>query len=171
LNKGPFHFDGLLTVPFIVRWPAGLVSGRTVSSLTSHLDFLPTLLDEAGLKYPEGAVPDPPECARQRPALVGASLTPLLTGAAEAVHDAVLVENDEDYIGSNLRTVVTDRYKLTCYSGREYGELFDLERDPGELHNLWDDPASAGVKRELQVRLLDVLMETESPLPRRMSHA
>jgi hypothetical protein len=39
--------------------------------------------------------------------------------------------------------------------GETYGQLFDLVNDPGEVHNLWDDPAYAGRKCEL----LDVLRE------------
>ncbi len=171
INKGPFHFEGLLKVPFIVRWPGNCQAGAAVSALTSHLDFLPTLLEAVGAPYPEGKVPDPPEAGRQRPPLVGKSMQPLLMDASAAIHDAVLVENDEDYMGSNLRTLITPRYKLTCYSEHDFGELFDLENDPGELHNLWDKPEYRELKQELRAKLLEQIMLTDSPLPRRISHA
>ena len=171
MNKGPFHFEGLLKVPFIVRWPGKYASGHEISCLTSHLDFLPTMLDVLGLAYPEGDVPDPPEALRQRPPLVGSSMTPLLAGGTEPIHTAVLVENDEDYIGINLLTVVTEHYKLNCYSGHDFGELFDLQEDPDELHNLWDMPEHQTLKFEMKARLLETVIDTESPLPRRLSHA
>ena len=95
----------------------------------------------------------------------------LFTSSTEPIHTAILVENDEDYIGSNLRTVVTERYKLTCYSGHDFGELFDLQEDPNELPNLWDVPEYQTLKLEMKAKLLETIMNTESPLPRRLSHA
>lgn len=171
LNKGPFHFEGLLLTPFIARWPGRCPAGTAVSSLTSHLDFVPTLLDVLGLAFPEGNTPTPPEAEHQRPPLVGKSMQGLLLGGSNPIHDVVLVENDEDYLGTNLRTVVTERFKLTCYSARPFGELFDLKEDPHELRNLWDDPGSQTLKGELKMKLLDEIMATDSPLPRRISHA
>jgi len=171
LNKGPFHFEGLLRTPFIVRWPRRFPAGRTVRGLTSHLDFVPTILDIVGVPYPEGNVPDPPEAEQQRAALVGHSMRPLLEGRAEQIQDAVLIENDEDYIGSNLRTVVTERYKLTCYSDGRCGELFDMGKDPGERHNLWNADGMRDVKADLTAKLLERIAATDNPLPRRISHA
>ena len=41
------------------------------------------------------------------------------------------------------------RHKLSVYHGHEIGELFDLETDPWEFDNLWEDPAAAGIKAKL----------------------
>ena len=105
----------------------------------------------------------------------GRPLTPLLTGAANSVQDAIIIENDEDYIGLRLRTLVTDTHQLTVYVGddgeQEYGDLFDTENDPGQLHNLWHDPTIQGLKQELKVRLMEELIRTDNRLPRRQSHA
>jgi uncharacterized sulfatase len=49
-----------------------------------------------------------------------------------------------------LNTYVDDRYKITVYYRQPYGELYDLQEDPAEIHNLWDDPSH----RELKMRLL-----------------
>jgi arylsulfatase A-like enzyme len=170
LNKGPFHFDGLLRVPFL--WAgSGIASGRRTSTLASQLDFAPTVLDLAGMDIPEGIVPRRTEAPEQMPAWPGRSLRPVLEGAAPSVREAVLVENDEDYLGLRLRTLVTDRWQLTVYGGQEYGELFDLREDPGQLHNLWTSPQHQDVKAELHRRLLHEVVETDSALPRRLGHA
>jgi hypothetical protein len=91
------------------------------------------------------------------------------------VQGAVVIENDEDYLGLRLRTLVTPTHQLTLYvteHGEEpYGELFDLEKDPGQVTNLWADPHSRLIKAELKDRLLAELIRTDSRLPRRSSHA
>ena len=48
-----------------------------------------------------------------------------------------------------LRTVRTRRHKLTLELHSGAGELYDLDVDPGEMENRFDDPAYAGVRREL----------------------
>jgi len=105
------------------------------------------------------------------PAWPGRSLVPLLEGRERSVRDAVIVEDDEDYLGLRLRTLITERYQLTVYGGQEYGELFDLREDPGQLHNLWNSPTHRALRDELLHRLLHELIETDSALPRRLTHA
>lgn len=172
INKGPFHFEGLLRVPMIWSWPGRLAQGRATPALASLLDFVPTILDLAGgLPAPgDGAFGKEIE-EHQLPALPGRSLSPVLRGEAASVQDSVIVENDEDWIGLRLRTLVTDRHKLTVYTGQEYGELFDLEADPDETRNLWNAPESQSLKADLTRRLFERLAETDTFLPRRVAHA
>ena len=42
-------------------------------------------------------------------------------------------------------------------------ELYDVQRDPGQINNLADDPAHAGVKEELALKLSEYLRETGDP--------
>ena len=172
LNKGPFHFEGLLRVPMIWSCP-GRFTPRSTPELASILDIAPTILDLAGVPQPEG--PASSEAPQQPPAWPGRSLVPMLTGASAAVQDSVVVENDEDYLGLRLRTLITRTHKLTTYTAPRgpapFGELFDLVRDPHEVQNLWSDPAHTGLRRELIERLHYRLTETDSALPRRLSHA
>ena len=139
----------------------------------SLLDFAPTVLELAGVPVPEG--PASAEAPMQPPAWAGRSQVPVLTGSADKVQDAILVENDEDYLGLRLRTLITPRYKLTTYTGHRglepYGELFDLEHDPHELHNLWHSADHGSLKAELFEALLSKIIETDSAVPRRLSHA
>ena len=78
---------------------------------------------------------------------------------------------DEDYLGFKMRTLVTQRYRLTVYSGKTYGELFDLQEDPCEEHNLWNDPAKKELRDKLHMQLLHKLIETDISLPRQQSRA
>ncbi|UCC67546.1 MAG: sulfatase-like hydrolase/transferase, partial [Armatimonadota bacterium] len=171
LNKGPFHFDGLLKVPFIWSWPKRFAAGAMTKALASQLDFAPTILELAGLPIPEGTAPREPEAPQMMSAWPGRSLTPVLEGTRARVRDAVVVEDDEDYLGLRLRTLVTETHQLTIYGGQEYGELFDLCEDPEQLHNLWSSAKHQEVKAELERRLLHELIESDSALPRRLSHA
>jgi arylsulfatase A-like enzyme len=124
---------------------------------------------------PEGELPAYPEAPEQLPPWPGVSLAPQLRGECAAVRRAAVVENDEDYLGLRLRTVITERFKLTQYAGRDagegYGELFDLERDPGELHNLYRVAEQASLRAHLRELLLDELIMTDSRTPRRLCHA
>lgn len=171
LNKGPFHFEGLLHVPLVVSWPGHFPQGVRTTALTSHLDFAPTILDLCGVSIPEGRRPPEPEAPHAPPPWPGHSLVPILNEQATSVRGAAVVENDEDYLGLRLRTLITDRWKLTTYAGQQFGELFDLGEDPDELHNRWSDPAYQGLRDDLRLSLLDELVLTDSALPRRLAHA
>ena len=54
------------------------------------------------------------------------------------------------------------RYKIAIYEGESIGELFDLESDPGEFVNLWDDPHSSALKSELVLRHFQAYLATTS---------
>jgi arylsulfatase len=177
LNKGPFHFEGLLRVPMIWRWP-GRFRPTSSPALASLLDVPPTILELAGVPVAQGPFPEamtPPEAPEQPPAWPGRSRVPFLTGQTDRVQDSVVVENDEDYLGLRLRTLVTPTYKITTYTGHRgpepYGEVFNLANDPHELHNLWNSPAHAGLRRKLIEELHHRLTETDITMPHRIGHA
>ena len=60
-----------------------------------------------------------------------------------------------------MRTYVNQRYKITVYRDADYGELFDLEQDPGEQCNLWDEPSAAATKSHLLHEFMQATLETE----------
>ena len=66
-----------------------------------------------------------------------------------------------------MRTLVDQRWRITYYRGVPWGEFYDLENDPLEMDNLWDDPAAASAKRELTERLLHKMMELAERTPLR----
>ncbi|MFN8543615.1 MAG: sulfatase-like hydrolase/transferase [Candidatus Binatia bacterium] len=150
LFKGPLHYDGLLRVPLLVRGP-GVVRGAVVREPVGTIDLVPTVLDLAGLPIPA--------------AVEGRSLRPCLRGGTDG-RQWVLTENDHEMqMAMYLRTITTDRYVLTRYDSIPgMGELYDRGVDPGEFENRWDDPGSAGVRRDL----LALMAEVVNPNPRRL---
>jgi uncharacterized sulfatase len=79
----------------------------------------------------------------------------------------VLVEHRHQPTTLHVRTYVDRCHKLTVYLDRDYGELFDLEADPGEIHNLWDKPAAQRLKADLMRRLIFAELRREPlPMPR-----
>lgn len=64
-----------------------------------------------------------------------------------------------------VHTLRTRRHRLSVFQGVDWGELYDLEADPGEFENLWDDPDSTGIKGALIERLLRAEIETDDRVP------
>ena len=148
--KGPFHYEQLVRVPTLMRYPNCITSGQRTPELFSHVDIVPTVLAAAGLPIPSDTD--------------GVDAMPMLTGEQESVRDSLLVECVDDPQGLRLKTIVTDTRKLTWYCGHPYGELYDLETDPAERVNLWDNPAYAADKTSL----IGAILEEMEPLERRV---
>jgi arylsulfatase A-like enzyme len=66
--------------------------------------------------------------------------------------------------------VRTERYKLIAWHGQSLGELYDLEQDPTELHNLWDSVEHMPIKCAMLQRLCDRMAQTADPLPDRIGY-
>jgi hypothetical protein len=66
-----------------------------------------------------------------------------------------------------LRTLVTARWRMTIADGDPWGELYDLQHDPHEMDNLFEDARHRGVRAELMETLAYRQMELadRSPLP------
>ncbi len=151
--KGPFHYEDMIRVPFIVRCPGRVAAGRRSAALQSLVDLAPTILSACGLPVPSG--------------WTGVNQWPVWTGETEQRRDHAIVENNHQPWTVTLRTYVDRRYKITVYYNRPYGELFDLQEDPGEFENRWDDPAYASLKAALLLRFLHAEMGREPiPMPR-----
>src|SRR5581483_11315906 len=155
LFKGPFHYESMIRMPLLWRWPGVIPAGRTYEHVSSAVDLMPTLLDACGL---------PAE-----PGVQGESLLPILRGATDPYREWALVEHREAPRGMQTKTLVTARYKLTYYPGLPFGELFDLATDPQEYDNLWEGPAHRPLRDALLCQLLEALCRTEDPLPEPIS--
>ena len=111
--------------------------------VTQWFDIGPTVLELAGLQPP--------------PQMEAQSLLPHLEGTADAparryvysehVPDVMLQRVD------HLLMIRDRRYKLVQYLGTGEGQLFDLQHDPDELHDLWDSPGHGAILTTLVNRL------------------
>jgi arylsulfatase A-like enzyme len=147
IAKGPFHYEDLIKVPMIARWPGKIAAGRRSDSLQSLVDYAPTFLAAAGVTPPR--------------TMTGRDQLAVWRGEVESARDHIIVENRHQPTTVHLKTYVDGRYKLTAYYNRPYGELFDLQADPGEVNNLWDDPDSRQLRAALTLKLLHAEMGKE----------
>lgn len=170
LWKAFYTFEGCVRIPTIVAAP-GAPAGRACSELISQIDLMPSLLDLAGLDMPGQAwreQPTPFERGAYQPLRThpGRSWRPLLRDhPSDESRAPVVIENDDPTTGLQPRCLVTDRYRLTVYGGQRFGELFDLDNDPHELRNLWDDPDHRALRGELCERLANAYAEQTAWLP------
>jgi arylsulfatase len=91
--------------------------------------------------------------------------------------DAVLIEEEAHHrypqspFPLKLRTLVTDRWRLSVRADEAWGELYDLVADPNETVNLWWNQAMTGVRAELSMRLIQEIQRQadDVPLPSRIA--
>lgn len=146
--KGAFHYEEGIRLPYLVRWPGQVPAGHSCAALQSLIDLPPTFLSACGLPVPGY--------------MQGVDQLPCWRGEVETVRDHCLVEMRHQPTTVHLRTYLDRRYKLTLYRDRpDWGELFDLQEDPGELRNRFHDPAYAGVKAELMAAWLNAEIARE----------
>ena len=158
LLKGCRFYEGAVHVPLIISWPGHFSAGLCSNALVELTDIVPTLLEVIGLPIPAK--------------VQGQSLLPILTGQADpSVHRDFVRSEYHDALdrpyASHANMIFDGRYKLVVYHGQEIGELYDLDKDPNEFHNLWKDRDMLPIKHELTKCLFDaVMLVTDEGQPR-----
>ena len=179
MAKSPALYDVLTRVPFIVRWPGQIDADRRDDRFASHIDLLPTFAAAAGLPCPPHAqgvnlLP----CLRDggkgnaiRPfafseyGLPGAPYDEARLadeGLASAVftnpaNDRLSWEGNPVSLAGRIRMLRDQRWKLVDEENGA-GELYDMQNDPHELTNLWDNPKYQAIRSELQSQLANWLV-------------
>lgn len=164
--KATLH-DAGLGVALVARGPGGFAGGKVIDRLVSTMDLMPTLAELGGAQVPDG--------------LDGRSLLPLLADADSPWREDIFAEQTYHAGYDPMRSVRTDRWKYIrsfeprpiCFGPnvdrspsrdvalraglmhqpRAQEQLFDLQADPDELHNLADDPAAAGPLADMRARV------------------
>jgi arylsulfatase A-like enzyme len=156
--KGPFHYQGLIRVPFIWRDPNPMYNNGRQEAIGSTLDLGATVLHRAQITPFNGNQ--------------GQSLLSVLAGES-AGHDNALIEQTTQYIYLGfdrllrIISLVNQKWRLTVWEGQTWGELYDLENDPEEMENLWHHPHYAAEKSNLLLQLVHRIqsLNDNSPYP------
>jgi len=136
-------YEESLKTPLLVRWPKVVQAGSVNDDITSNLDFSETFLDLAG-------VPVPPD-------MQGRSLVPLLKGQTPDDWRKSFYYHYYEFPGAHSVArhygVTNGRQKLIHYYQLGEWELFDLEKDPHELTNVYANAQYAQTRQKLQAEL------------------
>ena len=147
-----FMHEPSIRVPLFLRYPRLVKPGTTIAEkMILNLDWPPTILELAGLKVPGN--------------MQGKSLVPLLQGEQPTNWRKDWLYEYYEFPGPHNvprnRGVRTERYKLIhYYEPPEEFELYDLQEDPGELHNLYGELRYASLAGELLNRIGELRRET-----------
>lgn len=145
-----FIYEESLRMPFIMRYPKSIKKGTTSQDLISNVDFAPTLLDFAGIKAPAD--------------VQGKSFEKIAEGKTiENWRDAVYYHYYEWPFWHHVQPhygMRTKKYKLVhFYYSIDVWELYDIEKDPLEMHNEINNPDYADTIIKLKTQLKDLMLE------------
>jgi arylsulfatase A-like enzyme len=129
LWRKAYPYEGSARVPLILAGPrdSGILGNSRHDQVAELRDVMPTLLDCAGLPIPPG--------------VEGQSLLPVARG--ESTPWRVYLHGEHTVLGQSLHYVTDGHSKYVWYSGNGYEQLFDLDSDPQECHNLAGEPGQA----------------------------
>lgn len=140
-----FMYEESLNTPLLMHLPEGYRRRGEVMEMVQNIDYAPTFLDMAGAEIPAD--------------IQGESMVPLLKGEKMVGkwRDAIyyhFYEFPAEHMVKRHYGIRTKRYKLIhFYNDIDEWEMFDLEADPQEMHNIYGDPAYAKVQKKLHKKL------------------
>ena len=139
-----FMYEESLRMPFLVRWPGVIKPGSRIEAMGLNVDFAPTFLDAARLDVPSS--------------MQGRSLVPVLRGRTPRDwRTSMYYRYYHDPGDHNTRAhygVRTLTHKLIYFWKKDQWELFDLVRDPLELHNLYGQTGHERITADLKKEML-----------------
>ncbi len=149
-------YEESIRVPFLVRWPAAIPPGTKPEALFGTIDIMPSLCGLAGILIPRTCV--------------GQDFSPTMRGrkGPEPTSQFIMhiskkhASRGDKHPAPLFRGVTTGRYTYAVYPDRPWC-LFDNREDPYQMHNLIDDPAKAGIRKQLCTILAEWLTKAEDP--------
>jgi len=151
IDKHYIMYDDVVRVPLVARWPGRIPAGSICDTFVSNsLDLACTFCEIAGVGIPE--------------TFQGISMIPLLSGVCENGRNDIFATYHGNQFGLfSQRMVRTRRFKY-IWNATAGDELYDVESDPGELHNLATGSRYSDQLEHLRHRLVDWMEETNDPL-------
>ena len=145
MDKHYILYDEVTRVPLVMRGP-GITPGRSRALVMNMLDLVPTILELCGCAVPDG--------------LDGQSLVPYLRDPTlPGRRKYVLSTYNGQQFGLYTQRMIRDEHRKYVWNLTDVDELYDLDADPHELHNLVHDPARAD---ELAALRRDMLTELDA---------
>ena len=144
-NKG-VPYEASARIPFLIRYPAKIPAGKVLNTAYTNVDFAPTILSLMNIK-------------------TDAKFHGLDTSNDFINNKKEITSNRITYYAKNggwWVAAVTDRYKLVI-DKKEKPYLFDLQKDPDELINFYNDAAYASVAKKLQSELFRQMKKYDEP--------
>ena len=141
-----FMYEESFRTPVLMKYPNEIKAGTVIDEMIQNLDFAPTFLDYSGVEIPND--------------IQGESFRNLLLGEEKEWRDAIYYtyyEYPGEHNVARHRGVRTDRYKLIhFYYDMDIWELYDLEKDPSEMHNVYNKPDYAKIQAAMHIKLNEV---------------
>ena len=150
-----FMYEESLNTPLLMRLPRGLKRRGVVNEMVQNIDYAPTFLDLAGVPIPQD--------------IQGESLVPLLREerGPKKWRDAIyyhFYEFPAEHMVKRHYGIRTDRYKLIhFYNDIDTWELYDLQSDPQEMHNIFGQEGTEKITRQLLKRLQKLEKQYDVP--------
>lgn len=146
-----FMYEESMRTPLIIRYPGVIKPGTISNQIVSNVDFAPTFLEAAG-------VPIPAE-------IQGKSMMPHLKNNKVGIRESAYYHFYE-YPGEHSVLkhfgIRTNRYKLIrFYEHKDFWELYDLQKDPSEMNNLYGQKKYEAIAADLKQRLKNLCIENK----------
>ena len=146
-------YEESLKTPLLVKWPGVVEAGSINNDIVSNLDFAQTFLDLAGVRSPSD--------------MQGASLVPIFKGKTPRNWRDFFYYHYYEFPGGHSVArhygVTNGKHKLIHYYQKGEWELFDIEKDPNELNNVYDNPEYASIVKSLNRELNQLRKQYEVP--------
>lgn len=150
-----FMYEESMRTPLVIRYPEKIKPNQVVTDMVQNIDYAPTLLDFAGIKIPKD--------------IQGLSLKERLTQQAPIKREALYYHYyegiEKEHKVAKQEGIRTKAHKLIHFKdvGVDHFELFDIENDPSEMHNLYGKVEVADIQAELHAQLIKIKKHYKAP--------
>jgi len=150
-----FMYEESMRTPLVMKLPEGFSRRGDISEMVQNIDYAPTFLELAGVEIPSD--------------IQGVSLVPLLKGEHPDNWRKALYYHFYEFPAEHMVKrhygIRTERYKLIhFYNDIDEWELYDLQADPAEMHNIYGQEGTEELTAGLKAQLLELQEQYDDPV-------